>query len=923
VDHLIGRGGIGEVYLARDERLDRLVVLKTLRPRSTLLSQYRQRFQREALALSHLSHPTIATIFDFQQLDGVDFLVMEYVEGITLAARIHQGVMGNEELLRTVRRICDALVEAHDHGILHRDLSPANVMVTDKGVVKVLDFGLAKWIPEPASPESPTATTWATKHIAGTVPYIAPERLRGNGADERSDIYSLGALVYEMATRKRIFEGDSQAELIASTLDKNPVPVSKLRDDLPPGMAECIDKALEKDPARRYQSARDMAFDIDQVRLHLGLPAARKRIPWIRRSLLALGIVAVALFLFFRPRAPHFPEATEMTALATGPQWEGSCRLSPDGRWFSYQIEDHNHTRLIQRSIAGSDERVLVDVAGEIVDHDWAPDGSRIGYLRRSSEGTLLQMVPAFGGTLEESHLLPEAIDTIVSMRWARSGVFVDGGLAGLWRFDLQSGDWTQALPAEGKRIGFDVSRDGRRCVYSVKEGSRFAIWTTNLVDGSSQRLTHHDRSDIRPLWLGDGSEYVVHTSNRSGQSDLWLTDLKGRSQRLTFGASVEYAASSSADGSLLSYSEQTHRSDLWILDRRPGHARESRLTGDTLEDMWPSVSPSAGLVAFQRRARAIDEFDPAFDSQIMVGKMSGDGLTDLRTVAPHGGMPRISPDGRWLAFYQQASGRPRRLALLDLQSGHSQTVGNELRAPLFDSNPFRPFWTDLEWSADSSTLFFVTQDSVGSHLRSTSSAMGHASREWVSVGKGWVRQPVLSEDGSDLAYVFERPVTGDAGTGSLRLSAEVHLRNLATDQDRTLCSRQSDEPSLLLILGQRVNGEWLIAETHPAASSHPHTAFFTLSGGGPGQVLEDLDGTVGSCVLVAGEDRVLLAWSPPETGIQNLYALDLGDSSLEKLSSNANPQETNSQPAVLSDGRVLYTRHDRNNDLWLIRFGP
>ena len=262
----LGRGGMGEVYRARDTRVDRAVALKVLPEEFFESEERRARFEREARMLASLNHPGIATLYSFEEIAGRRVLAMELVEGNDLATRISSGPLSLEEVCSCARQIADALAAAHEMGIVHRDLKPANVKMTPGGRVKLLDFGLAKRAGEPsAGSEDATATAALSEAgaVMGTVPYMSPEQVSGRALDARSDLFSLGIVLYEMASGRRPFAGDSTAELASAILRDTPPPVGQARADLPGDLADAITRCLEKDPQRRIRSARDFLTALD------------------------------------------------------------------------------------------------------------------------------------------------------------------------------------------------------------------------------------------------------------------------------------------------------------------------------------------------------------------------------------------------------------------------------------------------------------------------------------------------------------------------------------------------------------------------------------------------------------------------------------------------------------------------------------
>jgi TolB-like protein/Flp pilus assembly protein TadD/predicted Ser/Thr protein kinase len=290
----VGAGGMGVVYRARDERLERDVALKVLSTGSLGTDQARSQLRKEALALAQLSHAHVGAVYDFDTHDGVDFLVMEFVAGRTLADRLHHGLLPEREVLTLAAQIARALEDAHEHGIVHRDLKPGNIMVTQKGVAKVLDFGLARILAHDAR-AAEAQTMPATQLVAGTLPYMSPEQLRQENADARSDIHALGAVIYEMATGRRAFPENQGPPLVDAILNRPPVTPRAFNPHLSTELERIVLKCLEKDPDQRYQSAREAAIDLERLKSpgsHTTMPATigRGRIGAFAAVVAALAI---------------------------------------------------------------------------------------------------------------------------------------------------------------------------------------------------------------------------------------------------------------------------------------------------------------------------------------------------------------------------------------------------------------------------------------------------------------------------------------------------------------------------------------------------------------------------------------------------------------------------------------------------------
>jgi serine/threonine protein kinase len=334
----IGAGGMGEVYRARDQHLARDVAIKVLPPGTLIDESARKHFHKEALILSQLNHPNVATIHDFDTHQGVDFLVMEYIPGITLSEKLANRPLPEKEVITLGVQLAEGLSAAHDHGVVHRDLKPGNLRLTDDGRLKILDFGLAK-LRRPAADSAATESFDETQTMAGTLPYMAPEQLLGEEIDARTDIHAAGAVLYELATGQRPFAEVESSQLIGAILQRSPVPPTVLNPKLSPELERIIGKCLEKEPEDRYQSAKELAIDLQRLKrdtytgssrteAHHGQSARR---PVAHRRILALVsasilVLAVAAATFWYKHAQRGAPAGTTASIAVLP----FADLSPD-----------------------------------------------------------------------------------------------------------------------------------------------------------------------------------------------------------------------------------------------------------------------------------------------------------------------------------------------------------------------------------------------------------------------------------------------------------------------------------------------------------------------------------------------------------------------------------------------------------------
>jgi Tol biopolymer transport system component len=432
---VLGAGGMGEVYRACDTRLERTVAIKILPLHLSKDPVRKQRFEREAKTISSLNHPHICVLHDVGHQEGVDYLVMEYVEGTTLAKRLEKGPLPLEQALKCGGEIGDALDNAHRAGIVHRDLKPGNVMLTASGA-KLLDFGLAK----PTSPVASLATITATKAeppvtregtIVGTIQYMSPEQVEGKELDGRSDIFSLGAVLYEMLTGTRAFEGKSQLSVASAILEKDPVPISALKPLIAPELEHAILRCLAKDPNDRWQSARDLALELKWIADAAAKPCNARRekrtaaswLPWVVMMIL-LSLAAIA-WAVFRPLGGQSDTPMVRFELPLEAS-DFFVVISPDGRWLAFTAPGSDKRTLIwiraleslePRPLRGTENAFGPSIA-------WSPDSRFIAF----QSGDKLKKIKVSGGPPQ---VICDAPYTLLGGAWSREDTLLFGTVSG------------------------------------------------------------------------------------------------------------------------------------------------------------------------------------------------------------------------------------------------------------------------------------------------------------------------------------------------------------------------------------------------------------------------------------------------------------------------------------------------------------
>jgi Tol biopolymer transport system component/predicted Ser/Thr protein kinase len=702
---VIGAGGMGTVYQALDTRLNRTVAIKVSEAR------FNARFEREARAVAALNHPHICTLYDV----GPNYLVMEYVDGQPL-----HGPMPVSEALRLAIQMADALEAAHRKGIVHRDLKPGNVLVTKSGV-KVLDFGLAKMEePPPGEEESTRTVNPRTEEgtIVGTTAYMSPEQAEGKPVDARSDIFSFGAVLYEMLTGRRAFRGASKLSILSAILKEEPEPASTLRKEIPQELERIIARCLRKNPERRFQHMDDLKVALEEVKEESdsGAAAVKAATPPRRRWVWAalLPVLLVAGFFAWRMWWPGQPEEPlRAVELVTVPGLKSSPSFSPDGDRVAFAWNgprQDNFDIYVQQIGAGPPLRLTTDPRYDY-NPVWSPDGRWIAFLRSESlgsprRGSILQtgrselrLIPPLGGPerkLAEIRL-GDTYWNQTYLAWCPDSDCVvvtdssgEGKPDALFVVSLETGEkrqLTNPQPPVAGDVNPAVSPDGRWLVFKRVIGFPgheiylLPLGKSLTAGGEPRRLTLNV-GELRPYagylaWMPDRKEILYSTG-----TSLWRAAIPGDSPpaRVPFvgenGIMPVVSRPQPGRPSRLVYVRSTDVVNIWRISTAapgaPASSPPSAAIASTSQDMSPQFSPDGRRVAF--------ESDRSGPNEVWLADPDGSNAVQLTSMvatmgARRAGTPRWSPDGQLIAFdcnleghygiyvVSAAGGKPRRLA--------------------------------------------------------------------------------------------------------------------------------------------------------------------------------------------------------------------------------------------------------------------
>jgi len=790
IQGVLGAGGMGEVYKAWDPRLNRTVAIKVLPVDQVMDSERKRRFIQEARAASALNHPNIITIHDIGRENDVDFIVMEYVSGKTLDLRIPRKGMRLDEALRVAIQMADALSKAHSAGIIHRDLKPTNIMITEDGLVKVLDFGLAKLTETKSAQEGTRTPQTQTEEgmIIGTLSYMSPEQAGGKKVDARSDIFSFGAVLYEMVTGRKAFEGDSMVSTLAAIVKQEPKAITQLVPDSPHELERIINRCLRKDPARRFHHMQDLKVELEELKEEsdsgkvAGTPAAHpthRSWLWAGAAFIVVAM-AVAVWLF-RGTAQKPGAPLEVIPLTSYEGSEQSPSFSPDGNQvvFSWNGEKQDNFDICVKLIGSPTHLQLTTDPGEDFSPAFSPDGRSIGFFRLSKDRARasFMVIPAIGGSerLVADIAVPKFYLSHYSFSWFPDSKWVV--VPGLTLLSTETGEMSRLtlsptnLPPDDAPA---LSPDGRMVAFS-RLSAEYAsdIYLLGLNEqmrpkGEPRRLTSSKGMNFPSAWTPNGHEIVFISFSFGPGGSLWRVSTSGgEPEKLPYTGPGAFDAAISRNGNRLVYSHLLEDSNIWyvslsgvgVASRPP-----AKLIASTRSERAPQYSPDGKRIAF--------ESDRSGVYGLWISDADGSHATELfARPGSVSGTPHWSPDGQQIAFHSIMEGKDVDIYVMRASGGKPVRLTTD---PAEDDVP--------SWSRDGNWIYFASKRTGQYEGWKVPAAGGEAVRITRNGGGPAVESP----DGKSIYYIKGDYYSGSLwrmplnGGGETQVLPSVNLRTFA-----------------------------------------------------------------------------------------------------------------------------------------------
>ncbi len=786
---VVGRGGMAEVFLAEDKRLGRNVAIKFLNSEFRREPERMRRFTQEARAASALNHPNILTIHDIGENEGVQYIVSEFVEGETISSRILRGKLPVLESVEVAIQIASALAASHRAGIVHRDLKPDNVMVRDDGSVKVLDFGLAKETRNDLSNsvefDAKTLDRVSTSPglILGTPQYMSPEQARGYQLDARSDIFSLGIIIFEMVTGRPPFRGNSMADTIAAILTKEPKMLEEYLDDPPLTLIRIVQKTLRKDKNERYGTMDHLLSDLKDLKRELlaesfggrvtggtevratvhqttATPTTERLVSWNRAfillAVLGLGLTVWWLSGALRPNEPHGSmRSVPITSWSSGSgELIAAASFSPDAKMVAFAATKSGSTEIWVKPSAGGDEIQVTKNEFYNQYPVWSPNGQEIAFFSSRGDNRGIWRASFTGGA--QVQMAGGVGPTTRPVYWSKGKIYFQESVE-LFTVDETSGEQRKITDFGSSGLKprvIEISADESRIAYSIKDNDVWRLMVKRLDAETSEEIAASKFQFDHFAWHPDG-ERVIFSNSIEGSYQVFEAAV-GRADpvQISNGNLDFFVQDVSSDGSKILYGSASETSDLWMIDQQD--SKESVIANDVAAEFWADVSPDRTSVVFQ----SVKHVDRPFGGSVIVKPQIGAPIT----VSAAGFSPVWSPDSKWIAYFKRTDEGMDIWRVRPTGDDAAKLADGAVNVPGYMVTPYLKIGTNhLSWSPDGASLAYSLRNDGISNIWVASSVDGSGKRQLSLNSKATETYccPIWTRDGKAVLFTSEYSTDG------------------------------------------------------------------------------------------------------------------------------------------------------------------
>ncbi len=740
---MIGRGGMSEVFLAEDERLGRHVAIKFLNSEFRRDPDRMRRFNREARAASALNHPHILTIHDIGENDGVQYIVSEFVDGETLGSRIGKGKLPLAEAVRISIQIASALSASHNAGIVHRDIKPDNVMIRRDGSVKVLDFGLAKEtggiVFNSNGEEARTLETAPTSPglILGTPQYMSPEQARGKPLDARTDIFSFGVILFEMATGKQPFPGTSMVDIIAAVIGNDPLPIKKFLDDPPELLVRIVEKALRKNKDERYATMEHLLSDLRDLqrevaddpfidRSTLG-DNARDTRPNTIRTFFVESPIRRNFVLLFLIGIPLLAAAWWLSSGRTGSEptasagsmrmvpittWNSStgelvaaASFAPDAKMIAFAATKTGATEIWVKPVEGG-EPIQITRNGFYNQYPvWSPNGQSIAFFSSRNGNNGIWRTSFTGG--EQTQIASGVGPSARPLLWAGSGKIYFQEGSEVFAIMDRTGERAQITDFARKGVtprNIELSPNEKTLAYSIREQGVWKVYIAGVNGDQGSEIASSAEQIDDLAWDPDGAS-VIYSASSEGAYQVFRSGAGyAKPVQISNGNLDFFVHDISGDGSKILYGSVSETSDLWSVNVADG--RQTPLANEVATEFWPDVSPDGNSIVYQAVSQADRPYRGSLKAKALDGSSGAVGLS------PEGFAPVYSPDGQWVAFFRRSDSG---ISIWRVRTGGGDALkladGN-VSPPSYLATPYLKIGiSHIGWSPDNNSLVYSAKN--------------------------------------------------------------------------------------------------------------------------------------------------------------------------------------------------------------------